>query len=336
MGAGAGANAGAAGHYSRWRAPAFSSSASSSSSEERLGLGLDGKYEHLQVSAFSEDGKVALVSMDRPRLHNAFNAALIAELTDVFAKAGQRQHQGEHRDSSSDSPTSSDALLDGAVAVVLTGNGKSFSAGADLAWMKSLGGASKEENARDAHLLYDLFRTIEDCPIPTIARVNGRALGGGVGLVSACDIALCVDMGNHDQFGLTEVRLGLVPAVISPFVVRKIGRTAASRYCLTGDRFGAREALRMGLIAGLFVSVEELDAEVEKIVGSVQLSGPEAVRRCKQLLRDVTVGTGQFVDTADDDVKHHLANEIASARSSDEGRDGLAAFLNKEKAPWIQ
>ena len=233
------------------------------------------------------DGPVCRVTLARPERRNAFDAALIAELTEAFAQLG-------------------DARV-----VILAGEGESFCAGADVEWQRSSIDLSYDENVEDALRLYELCEAIDTCPAPVIARVHGYALGGGSGLTACADIAVAAP---DAVFGFTEVRLGIIPAVISPFVLQKIGTSAARRYFLTGERFGAEEALRIGLVHA--VTEEPLE---EQLAGEVLKGGPGAVRAAKLLVRSRPTG----VETA---------RIAAERRTSEEGQEGLRAFLERRPA----
>ena len=248
-------------------------------------------------------GGVAAVTMNRAEVHNAFNEDVIAGLTDAFRSLGENP----------------DVRV-----ILLRGAGKSFSAGADLGWMKRMAAYSHEENVQDAMGLATMLRTIDECPKPTIAVVQGPAFGGGVGLVSACDIAIAADTAT---FALTEVRLGLIPAVISPFVVAAMGERACRRYFLTGERFSAAEALRLGLLHQT-VKPEEVDAAVEVTVRNLLQCGPASQTAAKELIRAVArrpMSTDVMLDTAE---------RIARQRASGEGREGVGAFLEKREPAW--
>ena len=258
-----------------------------------------------EALAIERQGPIGLITMNRPERHNAFDDALIAELTEAF-----RSMEAE----------------DGIRIVVLSGTGKSFSAGADLNWMKRMAGFSIEENRRDAMGLGALMRTIAHLRKPTIARVQGAAFGGGVGLVACCDIAVAT---QDASFALSEVKLGLIPAVISPYVVAAIGERAARRYFLTGERFTAADAWRMGLIHEITGNEAGMDDMIGAIVDAMLAASPVAQKEAKDLIRAVTNRplTSEVVqDTAD---------RIAKIRSSPEGREGVAAFLEKRRASWI-
>ncbi|MFO1056810.1 MAG: enoyl-CoA hydratase-related protein [Dongiaceae bacterium] len=248
-------------------------------------------------------GGVATIRLDRPALHNAFDDRLIAALTDALEAAGR-----------------DDAVR----AVVLAAEGRSFSAGADLNWMRRMAGYAPAENEADARRLALLMATLDGLPKPTLARVQGSAFGGGVGLVACCDIAIAAE---GAQFALTEVRLGLIPAVISPYVVAAIGARAARRYFLTAERFDAAEAHRLGLVHRV-VPAAELDAAVAAALGALAEGGPQAQRSAKELIAAVAarpVGPGIVEDTV---------QRIAAARAGAEGREGVAAFLEKRKPGW--
>lgn len=252
------------------------------------------------------------VTMNRPDLHNAFNEDVIADLTHVFRGIASEVESG----------TSGVDVR----SVVLTGAGRSFSAGADLNWMRKMADYTEQENADDSLQLFDMFHSIQACPLPVIGRVNGAALGGGAGLVSACDVAFSVEKA---KFGLTEVKLGLAPAVISRFVMDKIGKANCSRYFLTGERFGAAEAVRVGLVQQYAADEEELDALVASTVASIDENSPAAVRACKVLIDRVSHMTIT-------ESRPYVTAEIAKLRVSAEGQDGLSAFLNKRKPGWLK
>jgi methylglutaconyl-CoA hydratase len=251
-----------------------------------------------------ENGVVTL-TLNRPEVHNAFDDTLIGGLTDVLRRLGaDRQTR----------------------AVVLTGQGESFSAGADLNWMRSMLGASERENEQDALQLARLLRTLNYLPVPTLAKVNGAALGGGLGLVACCDIAVAAD---GAIFGLTETRLGLAPAIISPYVFRRIGESQARRYFLTGERFDANHARRMGLVHEV-VESQNLDAEIQRLSIAIAKGGPQSVMAAKKLI----------FHAADHDVDAQLrldqmtARLIARLRVGAEGQEGMRAFLDRRKPAW--
>jgi len=249
--------------------------------------------------------QVARVVLNRPDVHNAFDDALIAELTTALGALD------------ADS---------GVRAVLLTGAGASFSAGADLNWMRRMAQAGEAENRADAERLAALMRTLNFLSKPTIARVNGAAYGGGVGLVACCDIAIAADSA---KFGLTEVKLGLVPAVISPYVIAAIGARHARRLFVTGEIFDASEALRIGLVDTL-VAPTGLDAAVDDALDLLAKGGPQAQSEAKQLALRIGGMTKQSAERADVD----NAALIARLRVSAEGQEGLGAFLDKRKPRW--
>jgi methylglutaconyl-CoA hydratase len=249
-----------------------------------------------------EDG-VATVTLNRAEVHNAFNDAIITDLTGTLRRLGDE---------------------DKVRAVVLRAEGKSFSAGADLGWMQRMASYGHEENLRDAEALAELMRVLNFLPKPTIARVQGAAFGGGVGLVACCDIAIASDAAS---FSLSEVRLGLIPAVISPYVVAAIGERAARRYFLTAERFGADEALRIGLVHQV-VPADQLDSAMDTILTQLSQGGPAAQRAAKDIVFAVAHRP------VDADLIHDTAERIATIRASSEGREGLAGFLEKRKPAW--
>lgn len=257
-------------------------------------------------STLSKQG-VLTVRMNRPQVHNAFDAVMIGELTETLRVAD------------GDSEIS---LL------VITGAGSSFSAGADVHWMRSLVDASEKDNERDALQLAGLMRALNYFTKPTIARINGAAYGGGLGLIAACDITIAVE---NAQFGLTEVRLGLAPAVISPYVMRCIGERNARRYFLTGERFDARQAKAIGLIQQC-VAADQLDAAVETVIRQLLKGGPLAIKACKELVYAVAGHDEETQKSLDE----YTAKVIAGMRIMDEGQEGLAAFLEKRKPGWVE
>ena len=255
--------------------------------------------------AVERQGPVGLVTLNRPEKHNAFDDILIRELTEAL-----RSMEAE----------------DGVRVVVLSAAGKSFSAGADLNWMRRMAGFSKEENQRDAMAMAALMRTLAHLRKPTIARVQGAAYGGGVGLVACCDIAVAAQAAS---FALSEARLGLVPAVISPYVIAAIGERAARRYFVSAERFDAAEAWRLGLVNELASTEGELDEKVGEIVDALLACGPVAQREAKELVRAVA---GRPVTS---ELLQDTAERIAKLRASAEGREGIAAFLEKRRAAWV-
>lgn len=253
----------------------------------------------------ADHDSVRRITLDRPELHNAFDDRLIAELTAAIDAAGN------------------DATVR---AVVLTGAGASFSAGADMNWMRGMAKASEQENREDSLKLARLMRSLQFCPKPTVARVNGAAYGGGVGLVACCDIAIAVDTA---RFGLTEVKLGLVPAVISPYVVQAIGLRQARRLFVTGELFDTQAAQAMGLLHQS-VAADALDDAVDGVLKLFAKTGPRAQAEAKQLalrMAGTTITSAEQIDRDN-------ATLIARLRVSEEGQEGLSAFLDKRAAAW--
>jgi methylglutaconyl-CoA hydratase len=249
---------------------------------------------------------VVTITLNRPEIHNAFNDELINQLTEIFSMMN----------------TDPSVRL-----VVITGEGKSFCAGADLTWMKKMVDFSEEENYKDSLGLAMLFKTLNDFTKPLIGKINGAALGGGAGLVAICDYVLASD---NAKFGFTEVRLGIIPAVISPYVVAKIGETNARATFLSGMRFCTRDARRMGLIHRR-VDHEKLDEETNRIVGEFLLAGPKAAIGAKKLIRDVIhFGTNQKESI------ESTCRSIAKFRISKEGQEGMNAILEKKSPSWVE
>eukprot|EP01114_Cavostelium_apophysatum_P018938 TRINITY_DN5961_c0_g1_i1.p1 TRINITY_DN5961_c0_g1~~TRINITY_DN5961_c0_g1_i1.p1 ORF type:complete len:327 (-),score=59.98 TRINITY_DN5961_c0_g1_i1:24-1004(-) len=278
------------------------------------------------TSVESPDPQVTYIAINRPDVHNAFNEHLIEEITRVFRTITKSVQEGSSDGTKSTSTTD----LSSTRVVVFTGMGPSFSAGADLNWMKKMVSYTVEENERDSHLLFDMFHSMRSCPCPVVARVNGPALGGGSGLVSAADIAFAV---KDAKFGFTEVKLGLIPAAISPFVLEKIGKGNASRYFLTGERFGGEEARRIGLVQECFDTEAQMDEAVKKVCKEISLSGPKAVANCKELIKHIS---STNMDWSFPFTKFHTASAIAKARVSAEGQSGLSSFFNKQKPSWVK
>jgi methylglutaconyl-CoA hydratase len=249
---------------------------------------------------------VLTLSLNRPEVHNAFDADTIRELTNALSKADEAE----------------EVRL-----VVITGVGASFSAGADLNWMRSLVGSTQADNEKDALQLAKLMRTLNYLSKPTVARINGNAFGGGLGLIAACDITIAVE---EAKFGLTEAHLGLAPAVISPYVIRNIGERNARRYFLSAERFSSQQAREIGLIQQC-VAADALDSAVDQVINLVLKGGPEAVITCKELIFAI-VGHNQETQLSIDE---HTAKVIAGMRVMDEGQEGLAAFLEKRKPVWV-
>lgn len=245
---------------------------------------------------------VATVTMRRPEVHNAFNERVIAELSEAFDAV------------TSDAETR---------VVVLAGEGRSFSSGADLDWMRRASELSEDENRRDAAALARMLRAVAGCRCPVVARVQGSAFGGGAGLVAAADLAVATESA---RFGFTETRLGLVPATVAPYVVEKIGPGWALRLFLTGERFDAARALAIGLVYRV-VPDAELDTAVDEVVTTLLAGGPQAQRACKELVRRVALD-GPAID-------EYTSELIARVRASDEGREGVRAFLEKRTPRWL-
>ena len=257
-------------------------------------------YQTLEVTA---QGPILHIRLNRPEVRNAFNGTVVEELQAAFAAADA-------------DPT--------ARIVVLAGNGKSFSAGADLAWMTEQADLPQEQNQRSAERMARMFLAIARCKKPVVGRIHGHALGGGTGLTAAVDMAFCSE---DCQFGLTETKLGIVPAVISPFVMQKIGAGRARTLFLTGERFDGREAQRIGLVHRA-VPEAELDATVQKAVGELLAAGPCAVASAKELIRAVA-------DLSLEDAIPVTSKWIAALRSTPEAKEGFAAFLGKRKPSWM-
>jgi methylglutaconyl-CoA hydratase len=258
------------------------------------------QYATLEV-AFSE--RVATITLNRPEVRNAFNEAMIAELTDAFEQFDTREDVR---------------------AIVLAANGAAFCAGADLNWMKKMASFSDDENHADARRLADMLAAVYRCSKPVIARVSGDAYAGGVGLVAASDIVVAAE---GARFCLSEARLGLIAATIAPYVVRALGERASRRYFTTAEQFDCTTALRLGLVHET-VGVEMLDATVQKITAALCANGPRAVRESKRLVQDVA---GRVLDEA---LIDDTAARIARIRASAEGREGVASFLEKRVPSW--
>lgn len=258
-------------------------------------------YETLEIEI---DGPVRHVRLNRPDVRNAFNGAVVDELTTAFDEADAD---------------------DATRVVVLSGNGKSFSAGADLAWMKEQAGLPHAENAAGADHMARMFLAIARCKKPVVGRIHGHALGGGSGLTAAVDVAICTE---GCLFGLTEVKLGIVPAVISPFVLQKIGAGRARTLFLTGERFDGREAQRIGLVHRA-VPEGGLDDAVQAVVSELLTAGPAAVASAKELIRSVS-------HLSLEDAIPVTSKWIADLRATDEAKEGFTAFLDKRKPGWMR
>ncbi len=256
-----------------------------------------------QTLEISVAHRVAVVWLARERVRNAFNETMIAEVAQTFAQLGG----------------------DSAVrAIVLAAKGPAFCAGADLDWMRRVSGYSNDENRKDARALADMLRAIYECPKPVIARVHGDAYAGGMGLVAACDIAVAA---TSAHFCLSETKLGLIPATISPYVLRAMGQNAARRWFLTAERFDAAEAYRIGFVHDI-APLDTLDERINDILGGLMLTSAAAVSEAKRLVREIA---GRPID---DRLLADTADRIAAARASDDAREGVQAFLNKRKPRW--
>jgi methylglutaconyl-CoA hydratase len=249
-------------------------------------------------------GHVATVTLSRPEVRNAFNDGVIAELSQAFTQLG------------------ADAQVR---AIVLMAEGTAFCAGADLNWMRRMADYTREDNVQDAEKLAFMLRTLYECPKPVVARVQGDVYAGGMGLVAACDMAVSVDTAHYC---LSEVKIGLIPATISPYVIRAMGPRAAHRYFLTAERFTAREAHRIGFVHEV-VTADQLDDKVGELVTALTSAGPNAIKECKKLVQDV----------AERDITRLLiegtVQNIADIRASDEGKEGVQSFLQKRKPGWL-
>ena len=252
----------------------------------------------------TQQGAVLTITLSRPDIRNAFNDAVIAEITAAFQDAASR---AEVR------------------AVVLAATGPAFCAGADLNWMRRMADYTRDENLLDAAALAEMLRVMYECPKPTIARIQGDVYAGGMGLVAACDMAVSVDTAN---FCLSEVKLGLIPATISPYVIRAMGARAAHRYFLTAERFDAREAHRIGFVHEV-VSADALDAKVAELTSALVNASPNAVRSCKTLVQEVA---GRDIEAP---LIGRTVEGIADIRTSSEGREGVQSFLQKRKPSWL-
>ncbi len=247
---------------------------------------------------------VAEVWLNRPEVRNAFNDEVIAELTQTFAQLAQEPQLR---------------------VVVLAARGKAFCAGADLHWMRAMADYNWAQNRDDAQKLADMLWTLDQCPVPVVGRLQGDCYAGGMGLAAVCDVLLA---SSAATFCLSEARLGLLPATISPYVIRGMGQQAARRYFVTAERFSAAQAQQMGLVHEL-CEPEALDAKLAEIVSTLLANGPAAVKACKQLVRDVA---GQPLTP---ELRHETARRIADIRASAEGKEGVQSFLGKRSANWL-
>jgi methylglutaconyl-CoA hydratase len=264
----------------------------------------EGAKVRLERLELEIDGPVARVWLNRPDVRNAFDGLMVTELRQVLFDLG---------------------TVEAIRVIVLGGRGPTFCAGADLDWMRARAAFSRDENLQEAQALADMFFTIYQSPKPVVARVHGSAMGGGAGLVAASDIAVAA-LGT--QFGFPEVRLGLIPAVISPYVLGKIGESAARELFLTGERFEAVRALEMGLIRAA-VPEEDLDATIQRRVNELILSGPRAISEAKALIREVAYRRPE-------DIQRYTVERVADLRVSSEGQEGMRAFLEKRKPSWAR
>jgi len=257
-----------------------------------------------QTIVFTVKANIAKVTLNRPDVHNAFNDTMIQELTMVFDDIAAR----------------SDVRV-----VVLTGEGRSFCAGADLNWMRRVIDYTYEDNLQESLGLAEMLYKIYSSPKPTIARVNGAAIGGGTGLVAVCDIAIAA---SRAKFSFSEVKLGLIPACISPYVMKKCGEGNCREFFITGERLVAEKAYRAGLI-NMVVDLDKIDEYIGEIIKNLLSSGPGAIDMCKVLLRKIA-------EMPFDKARAYTAEAIAKLRISDEGQEGMAAFLEKRKPKWIE
>ena len=258
----------------------------------------------MNALTITNQGALRTLTLSRPDVRNAFNDEVIAELKTAFIEAG---------------------LAADVRCVVLAAEGPAFCAGADLNWMRRMADYTREENLADAGQLAAMLRAIYECPKPTIARVQGDVFAGGVGLVAACDMAVSVDTATYC---LSEVKLGLIPATISPYVIRAMGARASHRYFLTAERFSAAEAHRIGLVHEV-VAADALDAKVAELTSALVSASPNAIRACKRLVQDVAERE------IDDALVAHTVAGIADIRSSAEGKEGVQSFLQKRKPNWL-
>ena len=256
------------------------------------------------ITKIDSDG-IARVTLNNPSKHNAFDDQIIAQLTDAFSAVAANSNVR---------------------VMVLASEGKSFSAGADLDWMKRMASYSYDENLQDARALALMLQTLKTMPQPTIARIQGAVFGGAVGLVSCCDIAVAATVAT---FSLSEVNIGLVPATVSPYVIEAIGARAARRYFMTAERFSAQTAKHIGLLSEV-IGPENLDKQIGLLIDALLANGPEAVIASKQLVADIN---GQAIGS---DLIEHTCKIIAKIRVSEQGQEGLQAFLEKRKPHWLE
>lgn len=260
--------------------------------------------DKFQTILYNVEKNTAHVTLNRPEVHNAFNDTMIKELSTVF----------------DDIAANHDIRV-----VIVTGNGKSFCAGADLNWMRRVKDYSYEDNLKESLELAEMLYKAYSSPKPTIARVNGAAIGGGTGLVAVCDIAIAA---TKAKFSFSEVKLGLIPACISPYVIKKCGEGKCREFFLTGERLTADKAYNAGLVNAV-VPLEEIDSTIDKLVKQLISSGPDAITNCKELLRRVSAMSLE-------EAKKHTAEVIAKLRISEEGQEGMNAFLEKRRPNWVK
>jgi methylglutaconyl-CoA hydratase len=253
----------------------------------------------------TREGHIARVYLNRPDVRNAFNDGVIVELAQTFAALA------------------ADVSLR---CIVLGGHGKAFCAGADLTWMRSMADYDWDQNRADAGKLAEMLWSIYSCPVPVVGRIHGDCYAGGVGLAAVCDVLVAADAAT---FCLSEARLGLLPATISPYVIRAMGEQAARRYFVTAERFSAVQACEMGFVHEVTL-LETIDAKVDEIVAALVANGPMAARACKRLVQDVA---GRPIDA---ELRGDTARRIADIRASAEGREGVSSFLNKRKPAWLE
>ena len=270
--------------------------------ENRIGDYIMTKSKYETIRSEIKD-HVCTITLNRSNVHNAFNPVMISELTSEFLNQ-------------SNNPLTR--------VIILTGEGRSFSAGADLGYMQSSKDFTIEENQEDARKLEKLFYTIYQTPKPVVGRINGAAFGGGIGLVALCDISIAI---NKAIFAFSEVNLGIMPAVISPYVIPKIGMSQATRYFLSGERFNAETALNIGLVHEIASTIKELDSKIEDIIVSLLASGPAAMAQIKKILEKNRKEELEVL-------RPYLIDSIARIRTSPEGKEGLIAFLEKREPKW--
>ena len=262
------------------------------------------KKKPYKTIEYARAGNIARIIFNRPEVHNAFNSLMISELDDVVEKVRKETSIR---------------------IVVLSGHGKSFCAGADIQWLRDIVNYSFEQNLEESLQLAEVLYKIYVLPKPTIAMVNGTAIGGGTGFLSVCDMSVASE---EAKFGLSEVKIGLVPAAIAPYVIRRIGESHAREYFLTGERISAKKALEIGLVNRV-VPLEKLEKTVEELIPLLLTSGPEAIASCKELIRNVP-------NMSFEEVKKYTARMIANLRVSEEGQEGMSAFLEKRKPEWVK